>query len=59
MLKPNILPAHVDAHARIARRTIERSIARHEADPDAFWHAVRLAYVQISEADSRQPAVKL
>ncbi|GJD57658.1 hypothetical protein [Methylobacterium dankookense] len=59
MFTPEVLPAHVEAYARIAREAIERSIARHDADPDAFWHAVRLAYVRTYEEDSRRPAVKL
>lgn len=47
MTTPEILPVHVAAFERIARKEIERSIIRHDADRAAFWHAVKLAYTQV------------
>lgn len=47
MSKPEILPADVAAFAQIARKKIERSIRSRNADRDAFWSAVQLAYTRV------------
>ena len=47
MSNPEILPAHVETFARIARKEIERSIILHDGDRTAFWHAVKLAYTRV------------
>lgn len=47
MTKPEILPAHVRAFARIARKVIEQRMGVKEQDRPAFWAAVRRAYAAV------------